>query len=435
MVIPLFPRSDRVLRRWGRFLPRAPAIIPAVLPAPGELLAHPLTQEGALRVSPLVAAVAAGILAGALALLWPARGKPSASRPGLLVDSWEGTLTTGQVAIRSLSVALVVLAVAAGRLGSQRELENLVPALVVGVAWPGLLVLSATLGPVWRWLDPWDGVARAVAGEAEDRPGREDVRLAVVVALAWAWYLGAYPEALSPRAVGLALGVYTFVTVAGCLAFGRSRWLSRVEVFGVLFGWLARLPRGLLPSWSPPAGASLLLGALAGGLVFGEIRRTELWGELNVVPGALLWSTMALVASAAVGGLVISALGRWASREGAAGSVAAAAVPAVASIAVALSLARSRLFTSIQILPSVLADPFGLGWDPFGMQPQTLEAPLAPVPLAVVQLAVLLAGHVAGAVVLARHRPRTRAPGVLALAFLMGSATMTLVHAPGLTHG
>jgi hypothetical protein len=406
-----------------------------VLPPPGELLAHPLTQEGALRVSPLVAAAVAGILAGALALFWRAPGKRLAARPGVLIDSWEGRLTAGQVATRSLSVGLVVLAVAAGRLGSQRELDNLAPALAVGVAWPGLLVLSATLGPVWRWLDPWDGIARTVAADTGDRPAREDVRLAVLVAVAWTWYLGAYPEALSPRAVGLALGVYTFVTVAGCLAFGRSRWLSRAEVFGILFGWLARLPRGLLPSWSPPAGASLLLGALAGGLVFGEIRRTELWGELNVVPGAVLWATAALVASAAVGALLVNSLERWASAEGAPGSVAAVAVPAVASIAVAFSLARSRLFTSIQILPSVLADPFGLGWDPFGIQPETLEAPLAPVPLAVVQLAVLLAGHVAGAVALARRGPGTRAPAALVLALLMGSATLTLVHAPGLTHG
>jgi hypothetical protein len=406
-----------------------------VLPAPGEILAHPLTQGGALRVSPLVAGAAAAVLMGALGLLWPVPARPSVPRRGLLVDSWEGSLTSAQVALRALSVVLMAVAVAAGRLGSERELDNLAPALVVGTAWPGLLVLSATLGPVWRWLDPWDGIARVVAGGGGEEPGHRDVRLAVVAALAWTWYLGVYPDALSPRAVGLTLGVYTVVTVGGCLALGRAWWLSRVEVFGILFGWMARLPRGLLPSWSPPRGAAVLVGALAGGLVFGEIRRSELWGELNVVPGAMLWATLAMVGSAAVGAFVVQSLERWASREGASGSVAAAAVPAVVSIAVAASMARSRLFTSLQILPSVLGDPFGLGWDPFGMEPQTLSAPLAPVRLALVQLAILLAGHVAGAVVLARRRPGTRVPGALALAFLMGVTTTTLVHAPGLTHG
>jgi hypothetical protein len=412
-----------------------PAIIPPVLPVPGELLAHPLTQEGALRVSPLVAGAAAAIIVAALALWWPVSARPTAPRRDLLVDPWEGSLTPAQVALRILSVALMAVAVAAGRLGSPRELDNLAPALVVGAAWPGLLVLSSTLGPVWRWLDPWDGIARVVARGGTEEPGQPDVRLAAVAALAWVWYLGVYAGSLSPRSVGLALGVYTVVTVGGCLALGRVWWLSRAEVFGILFGWLARLPRGLLPSWQPPRGASVLVGALAGGLVFGEIRRSELWGELNVVPGAVVWATLGLLGSAAVGIVVTQLLDRWASREEGAGSVTAAAVPAVASIAVAVSMARSRVFTSLQLLPSVLGDPFGLGWDPFGMEPRTLTAPLAPVRLALVQLAILLVGHVAGAHVLARRRPGSRVPGALALAFLMGATTMTLVHAPGLTHG
>jgi hypothetical protein len=396
-------------------------------------LAHPLTEEGVLPISPLLAAVVAGCVVAACGLYWPTR-RPLAVRPEQGFDSWEGRLTPGQVAGRALSVALVGLAVAAGRLGSERELENLAPALVIGTAWPGLLVLSATLGSAWRWVDPWDGIARLF--DADDRPSGApsggDVRLAVVPALAWTWYLGVYPDTLSPRSVGLVLGAYVIAMVGGCLAVGRIRWLARVEPFGILFGWVARLPRGLLREWTPPRGVSALLGVLAGGLIFGEIRRTELWGELNVVPGAVLWPTLALIGSAAAGAAVLHLLERWASREEAPGSVPAASVAAIASIAVAVSMARSRLFTSIQLLPTVLADPFGFGWDLLGTAGGTLEAPLDAAPLATVQLVVLLAGHVAGAMVLAGRRPGSRIPGAAALALLMAAATGALVLAPGL---
>jgi hypothetical protein len=175
-----------------------------------------------------------------------------------------------------------------------------------------------------------------------------------------------------------------------------------------------------------------VLGALAGGLIFGEIRRTELWGGLNVVPGAVIWATAALIGSAAVGATVLHVLDGWASRRDARGSVSAATVAAVASIAVAMAMARSRLFTSIQLLPTVLVDPFGLGWDLFGSSGRGLEAPLEPGRLAVVQFAVLLAGHVAGAIVLAQRRPGSRLPATLALALLMAVSTGTIVLAPGL---
>jgi hypothetical protein len=391
-----------------------------------------LTEQGVLPIAPSLAAALAACGAAGLALFWPVRRPLAAPPRDLAVDSWEGSLTAGQVTTRALAVVLVGLAVLAGRLGSDQQLENVAPALIVGAGWPGLLVLSATLGPVWRWVDPWDGVARAVTGREEDRGVGGDVSLAVVPALAWTWYLGVYPDTLSPRSVGLALGVYVIVTVGASLAVGRVRWLSRAEVFGIFFGWVARLPRGLLREWDPPRGAALLLGTLAGGLLFGEIRRTELWGSLNVVPGALAWGTLALIGSAGLGATVLHSLEGWASRRRASGSVAAATVAAVASIGVALAMARSRLFTSLHLLPTVLVDPFGFGWDLFGSAARGVEAPLTPARLALVQLVVLLAGHAAGAAVLAQRRPGSRVPATVALALLMGVATATVVLAPGL---
>jgi len=408
-----------------------------LLGVPAGVLAHPLTETGGLPVSPVFVATLAIVASVGLAMYWPARSVAAEDKGLRVIDSWEGELSTGQVATRVVAFALLVLAVVAGRLGDERELRNIAPALVVGAAWPALILLSATLGPVWRWLDPSDSAARALGGGGEpegagDESGRASpgVLPAVVPAVLWVWYLGVYATPLHPRSVGLALAVYALATVGACLALGRVRWLSRVEVFGLFFGWLARLPRGRLGSWSPPRGTEVVLGVLAGGLLFGAIRKTDLWGGLNAVPGATLWASLGLLGTCLLFAGVLWGLAR-AAAEAALGSVARAAIPLVGAIAVAIGMARSRLFTSITLLPSLASDPFGLDWDLFGTTETLPDPPLLETRLALVQLAVLVAGLLAGTFVLARLEPRARTWGAVALTVLMAGGTLAVMLAPG----
>lgn len=208
-------------------------------------VAHPLTEPGGLSIPPLVAAVLAMLLVTAVARLWP--GPNRAAQPdGDRLHSWWGRLSRLQVAGRVHAFGLLVLGVVAGRVGEEDELANLAPALVVGTAWPVVLLGCAVLGSVWRWLDPWDGPVRIVQGRPESEAAPA-VWWALVPALAWSWFLGAFADTLDPRNVGLALGLYSAVVIAGCLWLGRAVYLSRAEPFGLLFGWTARLPRGLLP--------------------------------------------------------------------------------------------------------------------------------------------------------------------------------------------
>jgi hypothetical protein len=407
-----------------------------LLGVPAGVLAHPLTETGGLPVSPVFVATLAVVASVGLAVYWPARSAGAVATGRVAIESWEGELRPGQVVTRVVAFALLVLAVLAGRLGDEHELRNIAPALVVGAAWPALILLSATLGPVWRWLDPWDGTARALGrGESEGAgegaggasPG---VFPAVVPAILWVWFLGVYVTPLHPRSVGLALAVYTLATVGACLAVGRVRWLSRVEVFGLFFGWLARLPRGRLGSWSPPRGTEVVLGVLAGGVLFGAIRKTDLWGSLNAVPGATLWATLGLLGTCLLFAGVLWGLTR-AAAEAAPGSVARAAIPMVGAIAVAIGMARSRLFTSITLLPSLASDPFGLGWDLFGTADNPPDPPLLETRLALVQLSVLVAGLLAATFVLARLEPRARTWGAVALTVLMAGGTLAVMLAPG----
>jgi hypothetical protein len=395
----------------------------------GAILGHPLTETTDLPVSPLVAAIGAAAIVGLAAVWWPTSRLSERAGHRERFASWEGSLSLAQVGTRVLAVAFLVVAIAAGRLGAADELDNLAPALLVGAGWPLLIALSAVLGPVWRWVDPWDTIARWL----ERRPARlqsRDVLPAALAAVAWTWYLGAFPDPLSPRAVGTVSALYTIATLAGCLALGRATWLARGEVFGLLLSWTARLPRGRLPAWEPPRGAELLLGALAGGLLFGSARRSELWGVLNTVPGATVYATLGLAASCLFAALLLSRLGRWAERIGAPGSVARATVPAVAALAFAVAMERNRLFTSVQLLPGLLGDPFGADWDFLGPAGASLDpAPLGDTGLLTAQLLVLLAGSLAGVGVLARGAPAGRRPAAVAVT-VTAAASALFVAAP-----
>jgi hypothetical protein len=391
------------------------------------MLAHPFLEAVELPVSPLVAALAASAIVIALGYRWPASTRAGSTLTAPM-SSWEGSLRPGQVVARAGSVALAVLAVVAGRVGPDSELRNLAPALLVGAGWPLLVGVSAVAGPVWRWLDPWDATARLLARDAP-ASGSERVHLAALPAAAWAWYLVALPESLRPATVALTFGAYSIATIVGALALGRRRWLGQYEPFGIVLAWIARLPRRGLTGWSPPPGAEVVLGTLLGGLTFGLFRGSSLAPDALSGSG---WATamVGLAAVAGAAGVVLAQ--RGATRRGAPGSVVAAAIPAVAGVALALALARNRLLTSVQLLPVLASDPFGRGWDLFGTADWGVNPdPLGVAGRAAVQAAILLAGHVAGVVVVATRvsevRSRDAAIAVLAVSAAVATASIAAV--------
>lgn len=396
------------------------------------VLAHPLTEPSELALPPLaIATIVVSVVA--LATRQGERLTPSARA------SWPARadhLTPAGVAGRVLGVGLLLLAILAGRLGSESELDNVAPALVVGVGWPGLLLAAALVGNVWAAVDPFDGLARVMgARDARSEGGASAPRTdppaavwwAVPGALGWMAYLTVTLRPLQPRTVGAALAIYTIVTVAACLTVGRRRWLERGEVVTVFCGWVALVRRGDLATWTPPRGAPVLLGVLGGGLLFGALRTSALWGGLSFSPHAAWWAVAGLAATCAVVAAILVGLERWAAAAGSEGAVVAAAVPAVAALAVVAALARDRLFVSVQLLPAVLTDPFGAGWDPLGVAGRPLDPqPLGLAGLIVCQLAVLLGGHLAGAWV-ARRRSADRARAAVTTALSLLAAGGTLV--------
>ena len=316
-----------------------------------------------------------------------------------------------RIATRALGLLLLAAAVAAGRFGADNELENLAPALVVGAAWPALLLGSALLGAVWVWLDPWDTLARVL--RADDREvGPGDVRWALLPAGIWVYYLTVRLDSTRPRVVGAALAGYTLVVLAGALAVGRQRFLERAEVFGIVASWLARLRRRRIRQWNPPRGADLLLGILGGGLLFGGLRVSELWYPIEASAGAQLWAALGLLGCAATAAVVLRLCATRAARWGDGGIVVAAAVPVVAAIGIATGMGRNRFTTSLQLLPGLLGDPMGSGWDLLGSAGAVLQPePLGTTGLIVAQVVVLLVGALVGARVSAARAPTPQARG------------------------
>lgn len=363
----------------------------------------------------------------AVAFLAPRANREPAPRPDALLSSWAGSLNLPQVVTRALAFALLVLAVVAGRAGADRELDNLAPALIVGAGWPLLVLASICVGPAWRWVDPWDSTARVVA-KGGYGGGGGDVWRAALVGAGLAWYLSAYAAPLDPRSVGALLAVYTLFTLAGCLALGRARWLSTSEPLGIVLSWMAQLPRRRLVDWQAPRGAEALLGALAGGVLFGAVRRSELWGDLNTAQHADIAAAVGLVAFCAAAAALFTVMTLSGETAAARAAAARAAVPAVAGIVLAVAIDRNRMFTSLQLLPELFGDPLGRGWDPFGRSDKPVQAaPLGVRGLLWTQLALIAGGHAVGAVVAARRVERSaRAPIALGLAVLAAASIVAI---------
>ena len=85
-----------------------------------------------------------------------------------------------EVLCGAIGVALLVIVVLAGYLGSGTALDNLAPTFILITFWVGLVFASAIFGDVFRAFSPWRAIGRAAAvqgpapvpGEARPLAGR-----------------------------------------------------------------------------------------------------------------------------------------------------------------------------------------------------------------------------------------------------------------------
>jgi hypothetical protein len=395
------------------------------LGAPSAALAHSLNATYTSRL-PLAAYLAGAAATVALSFVFVLvrdvrADRPDTSTPGRLPPAWLCS------ALRVIGLAGWLWIVIQGLAGGSSAGE--VATLFLWVyGWVGVAALSALVGPVWHFLDPFSTLFDI---------GAWMVRRVGI----GAWGLATYPERLGrwPAAIGLAVVIwielvlkagpdvlfivlvgYTALTLAMMAQYGRDTWRSHAEIFTVWFRLLGRLAPyalaeedgrvrrrqyfgGLLePGWTLTDVVLVALGV--GSILYDGLSQTQIWLEQFGRPG-LPGQTILLIAF--LGVIVLAAL--------AVTRFVGVAATGAGLLPIALGYLIAHYFTYLVIdgqrIAIAISDPLQNGSDLFGtafFQPDGSWLP--PGLVWTLQLASVVGGHMLGAwaghVVAALDAPR-----------------------------
>ena len=424
----------------------AAALTAAGALAPAAAQAHGIAGSTDLPIPEWMFAWAAAIVLiasfVALGVLWP---RPRLEQPRLR------RLLTIPPGVRTLcglvGVALYGAVLYAAFAGTEVPTANLAPTAVYVAFWVGVPVASVLLGDVFALFSPWRALYRWIAGAARRlhpsldaapmaypaRLGRWPAALGLV---AFAWVELAYVDKDVPATLGLLALAYGVVQILGMSVFGERTWSERADAFGVWFNLCSRIsiwetrgrelcvrpPLSGLPRLDPLPGTVAVLAALIGSTTFDGASNGVLWVDAapwlqdrfaglgaSLTLANELASTVGLaLAIAAVAGfyeLGIRGMRSVDPRRDA-GELARAFVHTLVPIAFAYALAHyfSLLVFQGQALIYLASDPLGTGANLLGTaNTQVNYTLISPTAIWYVQVAALVAGHVAG-LVLAHDR-------------------------------
>ena len=382
----------------------------------------------------------------ALGVLWTTpRLEDDGGRP---FPRWAQRLLLSRVVrvlLGLVSVGLFALVWGAALFGSELPNENLAPTFVYVVFWLGMVLLVVVLGNVWSVLDPWRAVADAFAwlsgrlGADEEAPFAYPEWLgrwpATFMLFSFVTLELVYVEPANPRALGIAIALYSAVTWAGMAAYGRREWRENGDGFAVYFGLLSRLsifgvrerdgrreivvrqPLSGLARTERRPGTVAFVAVMLGSVAFDGFSRSTWWQDrafdlraplVESDPGLadLLGMGFNLVGLlAAVLFVALAYLLAVAGAQAVAGrEISFEGVFVVSLIPVALVYAVAHYFsyflTQGQYALTLASDPLGRGWDVLGTADFAPNLGLlSPNTIWYVQIGVLVAGHLVGLVV------------------------------------
>jgi hypothetical protein len=281
--------------------------------------------------------------------------------------------------------------------------------------WVGVAMLSALVGPVWHYLDPFstlhDLAAAAVrrlgigTWDVADYPAAVGRWPAVIGFAFIVWVelvLRAGPDVLFIVLIG-----YTALTVAMMAQFGRDTWRANAEVFTVWFRLLGRLApyalvdedgrvrrrsfgSGLLePGWTIPDVVLVALGV--GSILYDGLSQTAAWFDF-FGPTAFSAQTVLFLGFMAI--IVIAALA--VTRFVGVAATGAGLLPIAAGYLIAHYL--TYLLIDGQRILIAVSDPLQTGADLFGTAFNEPTSDWLPPGLVwTVQLAAVVGGHMIGA--------------------------------------
>ena len=320
--------------------------------------------------------------------------------------------------------------------------------------WVALALISALLGPVWSWIDPFSTIHAILAAAARraginggasspypERLGRwpAAVGLAIIV---WLELVG---RVEGGRSLGLFLVGYTVFTVGAMAYFGKQVWRAHGETFSVWFGILGRLApfalngepedgrlvrrpyaSGLLSArWTAADLALVAIGT--GSIIFDGLSQTQAYFDLFEKNGLFGSDTVrdSITSLVFIGGLVLIVL--LMSRRLGVAALGAGLLPVAVGYLVAHYL--SYLLVDGQRIIAALNDPLLRGQNllPFDLG---FWEPTLPLPTSVlwsIQLAAVVGGHIVGAwaghAEMAHEEGGTTVAAQLPLAILMVALT------------
>lgn len=403
------------------------AALGAALLAPGAVAAHALTERYQAPL-PLVAYIGGAALAVAMSFAFVMlRGERAASTPRPASRTAERDVPGW---LRGLLSAIGLIAwlwiIVQGFFGGSDPTADVGNIFAWVLGWVGVALVSALVGPIWQYLDPFSTIHRLLSAGGR----RAGLTSGEGPASAWPKRLGRWPAVIAfaiviwlelvafvlggPTLASVILG-YTLLTLAGMSLFGRQRWRRNAEVFSVWFGLLNRLapfgPAGDAESgrvvrrpfasalsaerWTTAEIVLVTLGT--GSIIFDGLSQTALYVQLFYQTD---WALPSMVMrTLALGGFmagllalvfgVVRLLGRQA--------VGAGLLPVAVGYLLAHYLVA--LLVDGQALILALNDPLLRGDDllpfPFSSWEPTLFLPVSIVWS--IQLAAVVGGHVLGA--------------------------------------
>jgi hypothetical protein len=437
------------MRRLRIAVAALPALVLASLAVPSSALAHQLVGRVESPI-PLAAYLAAAALAVALSFAFVILRdvRAPARAPGSPVSPPRGLV----LALRAVGLVGWLWIVVQAILGGESDADVSILFLWV-YGWVGLAFLSALVGPVWAWLDPFatlfDLGAAALrrlgiaAPEASPYPPRLGTWPAVAGLAFFVWLELAYRGG----GLGFVLIAYTALTLIAMAAFGREAWRAGGETFSVWFGTLNRLaPYGLAADgrslvrrryatglldadWSTARVALVAIGV--GSILYDGLSQTQAWFDVFGAPFLALATIELLAFLGLVVGLALAV-----ARPVGLAAVGGGLVPIAVGYLIAHYL--TYVLGDGQRIVVALSDPFQQGWNLIGFATYEPGIDWIP-PLAIwaVMLLAVVGGHVVGAwsghVLAVRDAPSGRGIRLrqLPLAALMVALTATTLWSLG----
>lgn len=419
-------RSTRVWR-----LAAASALGASLLPATAS--AHTIAEKYNAPL-PVVAYVAGAALAVAMSFVFVSlrqqRGRPSTKvGPPREVPSWL------HWPLRALGLLGWGWVMAQLLLGGSDPAADVGQVILWIYGWVGVALISALIGPIWAWLDPFSTIHLLLVGtgrrlgllstpdESDDgqyveHPYPERLgRWPAVVGFAIVVWLELVVFVTGGRTLAALLLAYTLITIAGMAYFGRETWRRNVEVFSVWFGVLGRLApltlvgepeekkvarrpfaSGLFAApWTTPELVLVTLGTAS--IIYDGLSQTrqffDLFGRIDVfgLPTPFLNTLIIAAWFALVLGLVSAVARRIGTNALGAGLLPVAVGYLIAHYSLALIFDGQRILIALN-------DPLLRGDSLLPYPLSNMTEPWAFLPASIIwsiQLAAVVGGHVIGA--------------------------------------